>query len=414
MNSQKFTFAGHKGDLLAAKLILPNNPAKIGAVFAHCFTCSKDILAARVICETLAENGVAVLSFDFTGLGHSAGEFANTHFSSNVEDLLLACQQMEHLGYPVQLLVGHSLGGAAVISAAGSRSINSLKAVSVIGAPFEPDHVLDNFSVQLDEIAEKGTAKVMLAGREFRINQSFVEDISGTRLENSLVAMKCALLILHSPIDSQVNVSNAALLFQHAKHPKSYLSLDNADHLLTNINDAKYAASVISSWAQRYLVKPEEALIDQSTGQISEEIIRVSEVALANFKQHIDTQDHHIFADEPRSLGGSNEGLTPYQLLCAALGACTNMTIRMYAERKKIALESVTVDVSHNKIHIEDCESCDTKVGKLDQFQRDISLKGTLTAEQRLSLLKIADKCPVHRTLEGVAEILTVERPENS
>ncbi|MEH6445620.1 MAG: alpha/beta fold hydrolase [Oceanospirillaceae bacterium] len=414
MNNQKFTFAGHNGDLLAAKLILPNNPTKVGAVFAHCFTCSKDILAARTICETLAQNGVAVLSFDFTGLGHSAGEFANTHFSSNVEDLLLACQQMERLGYPVQLLIGHSLGGAAVISAAGRKAIDSLKAVAVIGAPFEPDHVLDNFSVQLDEIAQEGTAKVLLAGREFRINQSFVEDISGTRLESRLAAMKCALLILHSPIDSQVNVSNAALLFQHAKHPKSYVSLDSADHLLTNIDDAKYAANVISSWAQRYLVKSEDVEVKRLDAPISEDIVRVSEVALASYKQYIDTQNQHIFADEPASIGGTDEGLTPYQLLGAALGACTNMTIRMYAKRKQIALDSVSVDVSHNKIHANDCQSCDTKVGKLDQFQRDISLKGTLTAEQRMSLLKIADKCPVHRTLEGVAEILTVERPEDS
>jgi putative redox protein len=409
MENKKVTFQGHNGDTLAAKLILPNIPTKVGAVFSHCFTCSKDIMAARAICESLAQSGIAVLSFDFTGLGHSQGEFANTNFSSNVDDLLLACDYMQEQGFPVQLMVGHSLGGAAVISAAGRQSVPSLRAVSVIGAPFEPHHVLDNFASQLDEIAEKGSVKVSLANREFTITQKFVEDVSESRLESSLAKMKCALLVMHAPLDTQVGVNHAALIFQQAKHPKSFVSLDDADHLLTKVADAKYAASVIASWAQRYLEQAAPAESHSLSTVDSEEIVRVTEVALDTFKQYIDTNKQHIFADEPKHLGGTDEGLTPYQLLCAALGACTNMTIRMYAKHKGIELESVSVDVSHNKIHLDDCASCEAESGnqKVDQFVRKITLKGELTDKERAGLLKIADKCPVHRTLHNVVEVIT-------
>ncbi len=414
MNSQKIMFKGHSGEQLAAKLLLPNThdhstSLKVGAVFSHCFTCSKDILAARTICETLAQQGIAVLSFDFTGLGHSQGEFANTNFSSNVDDLLLACRHMENLGYPVQLMIGHSLGGAAVISAAGRREISSLKAVSVIGAPFEPGHVLDNFADQLADISNQGAVKVNLANREFTITQQFVEDVSENRLEQSLGAMKCALLVMHAPLDKQVSVDNAALIFQQAKHPKSFVSLDDADHLLTNADDARYAATVISSWAQRYIDVQFIPKSDNESVPVSEDIVRVTEVALDNFKQYIDTNRQHIFADEPLSLGGTDQGLTPYQLLSAALGACTNMTIRMYARHKKIPLQSVSVDITHNKIHLADCETCTSAdaPAKVDQFVRKISLVGELTDEQRKGLLKIADKCPVHRTLHNVVEVLT-------
>lgn len=409
MENKKVTFQGHNGDLLAAKLILPNIPNNVGAVFSHCFTCSKDIMAARAICESLAQSGIAVLSFDFTGLGHSQGEFANTNFSSNVDDLLLACDYMQEQGYPVQLMVGHSLGGAAVISAAGRQTIASLKAVAVIGAPFEPHHVLDNFASKLDSIAEKGAVTVELANRAFTITQQFVEDVSESRLETSLEKMKCALLVMHAPLDTQVSVNHAALIFQQAKHPKSFVSLDDADHLLTKLADAKYAASVIASWAQRYLEQAPPTNSRPVAKVDSEEIVRVSEVALNTFKQYIDTNKQHIFADEPKHLGGTDEGLTPYQLLCAALGACTNMTIRMYANHKKIPLQSVSVDVSHNKIHMQDCASCDTEGAnqKVDQFVRKISLKGELTDTERKGLLKIADKCPVHRTLHNVVEVIT-------
>lgn len=410
MNSQKITFKGHSGELLAAKLMLPNVATNVGAVFSHCFTCSKDILAARTICEQLAQAGIAVLSFDFTGLGHSQGEFANTDFSSNVDDLLLACEHMRTLGYPVQLMVGHSLGGAAVISAAGRKAISSLKAISVIGAPFEPGHVLDNFADRLEDISAQGAVSVNLANREFTITQQFVEDVSANRLEQSLASMKCALLVMHAPLDKQVSVNHAALIFQQAKHPKSFISLDSADHLLTNADDAKYAASVISSWAQRYLDSELEMQPNPDAQPVSEDIVRVSEVALDTFKQYIDTNRQHIFADEPLSLGGSDQGLTPYQLLSAALGACTNMTIRMYARHKKIALESVSVDISHNKIHLADCKTCTDKgeTGKVDQFVRKITLIGDLTEEQRAGLLRIADRCPVHRTLHNEVEVLTV------
>ncbi|NQZ29988.1 MAG: alpha/beta fold hydrolase [Oceanospirillaceae bacterium] len=412
MRTEKFTFKGHSGDLLAAKLVLPEQPTEVGAVFAHCFTCSKDILAARRISVKLADAGIAVLSFDFTGLGHSAGEFSNTHFSSNVTDLLLASDALSTRGYSVQLLVGHSLGGAAVISAAGLKKIADLKAVAVIGAPFEPAHVLENFSGSLADIELHGAAKVVLGGRQFEIKQAFVHDISRVKLQQSLKDMRQALMVLHAPLDSQVNIDNAAAIFEHARHPKSFVSLDNADHLLTKARDAEYAATVIAAWSARYVQFP----ATDSTGQSVEEgVVRVSEVDSGGFKQDINVEKHHILADEPLAFGGSDMGLTPYQLLSSALGACTNMTIRMYARRKKIPLEGVEVNIEHNKVHALDCQDCAVDAThKIDQFVRRIKLTGELTLPQHQQLLAIADKCPVHRTLEGKIEILTQLQDKNS
>lgn len=405
MQTQKLTFLGHSGDTLSAKLTLPQEKTKVGAVFAHCFTCSKDILAARRICTRLAAQGIAVLSFDFTGLGHSEGEFANTHFSSNVEDLILACEKMQTMQYPVQLLVGHSLGGAAVISAASSNRLTALKAIATIGAPYNPEHVLDNFSANLEEIKQQGQAQVMLGGRAFTIKQSFIDDVSQQHLEQSLARMKKALLVMHAPLDQQVSIDNAAAIFANAKHPKSFITLDNADHLLTNAQDAEYAASVIVAWGQRYI--QEETVESIARPQPAEGVVRVTESDAEGFKQDVSANGHHLLADEPLSMGGTDTGLTPYQLLSAGLGACTSMTIRMYARFKKWPLESVEVDVTHDKVHALDCQSCEDNNDKIDQFKRSITLQGELSATQREKLLLIADKCPVHKTLEGKIQIVT-------
>ncbi len=402
MKSEKITFPGHSGDLLAARLDLPAGPMRGAAILAHCFTCSKDIAAARRISGRLAALGLAVLRFDFTGLGHSAGEFANTHFSSNVADLLLAAGFMEGRGLPVQLLIGHSLGGAAVLKAA--PDLPGLRAVVTIGAPFDPSHVAHNFGGKLDEIRANGSALVDLAGRSFEIRKEFLDDISSASLEGSLPRLGAALLVLHAPRDAVVGIDNAARIFSAAKHPKSFVSLDDADHLLSREDDAEYAAEVIASWSRRYIdLAPEPMTVDAPEG-----VVRVSEAEASGFRQDIVVAGRHqLVADEPVAMGGTDLGPSPYQLLAAGLGACTTMTIRLYARRKGIPLGHVSCDVSHDRCHTEDCEECDKGQARVDVFRRVIRLEGDLTADQRASLLAIADKCPVHKTLHGQAIIRT-------
>lgn len=402
MKSEKITFSGHSGDLLAARLDLPAGPMRGAAILAHCFTCSKDIAAARRISGRLAALGLAVLRFDFTGLGHSAGEFANTHFSSNVADLLLAAGFMEGRGMPVQLLIGHSLGGAAVLKAA--PELSGLRAVVTIGAPFDPGHVAHNFGGKLDEIRANGSAMVDLAGRSFEIRKEFLDDISSSSLEGSLPRLGAALLVLHAPRDAVVGIDNAARIFSAAKHPKSFVSLDDADHLLSREEDAEYAAEVIASWSRRYLdLAPDRVTVDAPEG-----VVRVSEAEASGFRQDIVVAGRHqLVADEPVAMGGTDLGPSPYQLLAAGLGACTTMTIRLYARRKGIPLGHVSCDVSHDRCHTEDCEECDKVQARVDVFRRVIRLEGDLTADQRGSLLAIADKCPVHKTLHGQAIIRT-------
>ncbi len=406
MPSEKLNFKGHSGDALAARFDTPNGPILATAIFAHCFTCSKDILAAKRISQRLASSGIAVLRFDFTGLGHSGGEFANTHFTSNVADLHFSADHMASIGRPVSLLVGHSLGGAAVLKVAGE--IDSVKAVVTIGAPADASHVADNFSSHLDEIKQNGSAEVSLAGRAFTIKQAFVDDISSVKLLPAVSKMHKALLVLHAPLDETVSIDNAAEIFVAAKHPKSFVTLDSADHLITRAKDAEYAADVIATWAARYLdLQKPAAPIGAPEG-----IVRVDEVDPDGFRQDIAAgPKNHITADEPIAYGGTDTGLTPYQLVSAGLGACTSMTIRMYARRKKWPLTHVSVDITHDKIHAADCEHCETEVGKIDQFRRVITLEGDLDDDQRSRLMAIADKCPVHRTLESEIEIVTEAAP---
>jgi len=404
MPSEKLTFAGHTGAELAALFDKPSGPILATAIFAHCFTCSKDILAAKRISQRLASAGIAVLRFDFTGLGHSGGEFANTDFTSNVGDLVKAAEHMATIGNPVSLLVGHSLGGAAVLKAAGQ--IASVKAVVSIAAPSDPAHVAANFGCHIDEIRKNGSAEVSLAGRGFTITSDFLDDIGSAELLPAVSHMKKALLVLHSPFDETVSIDNAADIFTAAKHPKSFITLDHADHLITKPADAQYAADVISTWAARYLELPKPA----APIGAPEGVVRVDEADPKGFRQDISAgPKHHVTADEPITYGGTDDGFTPYQLVSAGLGACTSMTIRMYARRKKWPLTHVSVDIMHDKIHATDCGNCLTEAGKIDQFRRVITMEGDLDTDQRQRLMEIADKCPVHRTLESKIEIVTEE-----
>jgi uncharacterized OsmC-like protein/esterase/lipase len=344
--------------------------------------------------------GIAVLRFDFTGLGHSEGEFANTSFTSNVEDLLAACNYLQSEGMAPSLLIGHSLGGAAVLKAAAS--IDHIKAVATLGAPFDPEHVTHNFAYALPEIRAKGIAEVTLGGRPFKIGKAFIEDIAQTALTPAIQNLNAALLVLHAPQDEIVSIDNASQIFLAAKHPRSFVTLDNADHLITRAEDAEYAADVIATWASRYLaLSPPAPPIGAPEG-----VVRVSEADANGFLQDINSgPHHHTLADEPLAYGGTNKGMSPYGLLSAGLGACTSMTIRMYARRKGWPLSHVSVDICHDKVHAQNAET--GSGDKIDTWRRKIRLTGDLTADQRARLAEIADRCPVHRTLERSSSVVT-------
>ena len=404
MPTSRITFPGHDGADLAARLDMPDGPHMATALFAHCFTCGKDIHAARRIAARLATRGIAVLRFDFTGLGHSEGEFANTSFTSNVGDLLAACAYLDEQGMAPSLLIGHSLGGAAVLRAAAqiNKKKKKIKAVATIAAPFDPSHVTSNFADALPEIRANGVAEVSLGGRPFSIGQGFVEDISQQALTPAIASLKAALLVLHAPRDQTVGIDNASEIFLAAKHPKSFVTLDDADHLITREADAEYAAEVIATWSARYLALKAPA----PPPGAPEGVVRVTEADPKGFLQDVVSgQNHHALADEPLAYGGTNKGMSPYGFLSAGLGACTSMTIRMYARRKGWPLAHVSVDVCHDKVHAQDAKS---GVGdKVDTWRRRIKLDGDLDADQRRRLMEIADKCPVHRTLERSSTVIT-------
>ncbi|MEQ9243362.1 bifunctional alpha/beta hydrolase/OsmC family protein [Roseovarius indicus] len=399
MPTERFTFTGHSGNELAARLDLPEGPVLATALFAHCFTCSKDIPAAKRISARLAGAGIAVLRFDFTGLGHSEGEFENTSFTSNVEDLVRAAEALKARDMAPSLLIGHSLGGAAVLKAA--RQIESSRAVVTIGAPFDPGHVTHNFGGALETIEQEGAAEVHLGGRPIRIGKGFVEDVRAESLEGEIARLKKALLVLHAPRDAVVGIENASDIFLAAKHPKSFVTLDEADHLITDPDDAEYAAGVIAAWAAHYL----DLKAPCPPPGAPEGVVRVTEADPEGFLQDVNAgPKHHLLADEPEAYGGTDKGLTPYGFLSAGLGACTSMTIRMYARRKGWPLDGVSVDISHDKVHAQDAGQPGAKP---DRFRRVIRLEGDLSEEQRQKLLEIADKCPVHRTLERSSEVVT-------
>lgn len=397
--TQTVEFAGAEGQTLAGRLDLPVGIPRAFALFAHCFSCSKDIAAAREIARTLAARGIGVLRFDFTGLGSSEGDFADTNFSTNLADLEAAAAWLAAHHGPASLLIGHSLGGAAAVAVA-SR-LPEVKAVATIGAPSDAGHVIHNFGHKLDEIEAAGEAEVLLGGRPFRIKKQFVEDVSGARVKEAAAALGRPLLVLHAPRDEIVGIDNASGLFLSAKHPKSFVSLDTADHLLTRNADARYAADVITAWAGRYLPEAAGEPAEAPGGGV-----HVAETGNGRYEALVRTGPHAFLADEPVAAGGGDAGPNPYDLVAAGLGACTVMTLRMYAERKGWPVTRLAARISHAKDYAEDCENCEQD-RRIDIFEREISIGGDLTGEQRARMIEIADKCPVHRTLEGKAHVRT-------
>jgi putative redox protein len=389
--------------MLAARLDLPIPPGKprAYALFAHCFTCSKDSLAATRISQALTGEGFAVLRFDFTGLGGSGGDFANTNFSSNVGDLVAAADFLRANYAAPALLIGHSLGGAAVLAAA--HRVPESVAVATIGAPSEPAHVRHLLAPAEAELTARGEAEIDLAGRRFHIRQQLLDDLAQSGTTEAIGRLRKALLIFHSPLDKTVSIDNAAQIFLAAKHPKSFVSLDQADHLVTRREDALYIAQVLAAWAGRYVVGTDAA--PAAAGAPGE--VTVTETGAGKFQQAIAVGPHHLLADEPASAGGDDTGPSPYDLLLAALGTCTAMTLRLYADQKKLPLERVTVRLRHAKVHAQDCADCETREGKIDRIDREIVLAGPLDAAQQAKLLEIADKCPVHRTLHSEVWVTT-------
>lgn len=402
MPFQKLSIPSASGQRLSARLDLPLvGPPIAYALFAHCFTCNKNLKAISHISRALTRERIAVLRFDFTGLGESEGEFADTNFSSNVADLIAVADFLSAEFEAPTLLVGHSLGGAAVLQAAAQ--IPSSRAVVTIGAPADPSHVIRLLGHTREAIDARGEAEVVLAGRTFRIKKQFLEDLERTRMEETIRNLRRALLVLHSPVDTVVGIENAARIFQAAKHPKSFVSLHQADHLLSDERDAIYVGTLIAAWSRKYIEGPSE---ETSAPAPTEKhvVVRTGE---KGYLTEILADGHTLIADEPVSAGGSGMGPTPYDYLLAALGACTSITLRMYADRKGWPLESILVRLSHRKIHAVDCQECETKSGKIDYIERVIELVGRLGDLERERLLDIARKCPVHRTLHSEVIIQT-------
>jgi len=405
----KLEFDGAHGARLAARLDLPAGRIRAFALFAHCFTCSKDIPAARHIAGALAAEGIAVLRFDFTGLGGSGGDFSSTGFSSNVEDLKRAADFLRKNYEAPQLLIGHSLGGAAILSVA--EDIPEARAVVTIGAPADANHVIHNFKGAEETIRREGAGEVDLAGRTFTIRKEFLDDLEKHSVRDRIAHLGKALLVMHAPLDDTVGIDNATNIFVAAKHPKSFVSLDKADHLLSRGEDAAYAARVIAAWVSGYL--------DAETGKAGDEVrdgVEVVETGQGKFQAMVASGSHRLIADEPADYGGLDSGMSPYGFLSAALGACTVMTLRMYADRKGLKVSRIGTQVLHGKVHAADCEDCSDEIrekgGRIDRFERLITLEGDLDADTRARMLEIADKCPVHKTLEAGAAVVTREAGE--
>jgi len=403
MPTERFQFSGEGGHQLAAALDLPDGEPLAYALFAHCFTCGKDGLAARRIATTLTSKGIAVLRFDFTGLGSSEGDFANSTFSSNVADLVRAADHLRAVRKAPAVLIGHSLGGAAVLAAAGQ--IPDAKAVVTIGAPSDPAHVTGLFKDRIEDIRKHGKVEVSLAGRPFQIRSEFLDDIAEHGLMAHVTDFHRALLIMHAPTDATVGIDNASRIFLAAKHPKSFVSLAGADHLLSERRDAAYVADVIAAWVTRYL-EPAVTERAETLGDAPRNV-SVRETRSSKFQQAISIGPHRLLADEPVAAGGEDTGPGPYDFVLAGLGACTAMTMRLYADRKSLPLERVSVTLKHSKIYAQDCADCETTAGMLDQIDRVIAMEGALDAGQRNKLMEIADKCPVHRTLTSEIHIVT-------
>ena len=406
MHSQALSIPNRDGQLLAARLDLPLDGKPITcALFAHCFTCTKNLRAVNHISQALVEKGVAVLRFDFTGLGDSDGDFSDTNLSTNIDDLVVAAEFMEQQIHAPSILIGHSLGGAAVLCAA--MELPKVKAVATIGAPFDPAHVKALFRDDEARIEAEGQAEVLLAGRPFTIKKQFLDDLEKAHAQGIIGKLKKALLVIHSPVDQTVGIENAAAIFQAAKHPKSFLSLDKADHLLSNKEDSLYVGSMIATWATKYIrtsqIKQPESAVSAAQQPDKHVVVRTEK----GFRTEVLAGGHSLVADEPVAVGGTNMGPTPYGYLLAALGSCTSITLRMYADRKGWPVEAISVRLKHDKIHATDCAECETERGKVDIIEREIELFGPLDDEQRARMLAIADKCPVHKTLHSETIVRT-------
>jgi putative redox protein len=396
MQFQKLTFKNAEGKSLAARLDLPIDEKPMAyAIFAHCFACTKNLNAVVNISRALTRSGIAVLRFDFTGLGESEGDFADTTFTSNVSDLVAASRFLQSEFEAPKILIGHSLGGAAVLLAAAR--IPSSVAVATIAAPADPSNVAHFLKNSACEIEARGEAEITLMGKTFKLKSQFLHDLEHVHMAEAIRNLGKALLVLHSPRDEVVSIQNAAEIFQAARHPKSYISLDRADHLLSNRRDSQYVGSVLAAWAQKYIA----ASVEEKRVRDLTDNRMVVRTGKTGYQTEIRVNDHSLLADEPIALGGSNTGPAPYDYLVAALGACTSMTLRMYADRKKWPLDSVVVRLKHEKRHADDCLQCDSQERKIDHIEREIELIGPLDAEQRKRLLVMADRCPVHRTLHS-------------
>ncbi|HEV7165452.1 MAG: alpha/beta fold hydrolase [Gammaproteobacteria bacterium] len=395
-------FPNAKGQMLAGRLDAPaNGKPRAYALYAHCFTCGKDVRAAVNICRALAREGIATLRFDFTGLGESEGDFADTTLTTNVSDLQSAAAFMEKNYDAPKILVGHSLGGAAVLEAA--HLIQSSVAVATISAPANPEHVAGLLGPARETIELEGEADVTLVGRKFHFKKAFLDDLASHPWRDNLRTLRKALLVFHSPTDKTVDISNAADIFMAALHPKSFVSLNGADHLLTRETDSEYVGLILGAWASKYLgeLGMQPLASPAADGEV------VAHIGEEHYRSDIYAGPHMLVSDEPRDAGGTDAGTNPYGLLTAALGACTTITLRMYADHKKWPLKGVKIRLTHDKIYAKDCEECETKEGKVDSFERELELEGDLTPEQRQRLLEIADRCPVHNTLSHVSRIVT-------
>lgn len=409
MRQKKITFPGAGGAKLAAVLDLPEDENPLAfALFAHCFTCGKNLAAAAHIAHALSQRCIAVLRFDFAGLGESDGEFADTTFSSDMADLVAAARYLQEHHQAPRILIGHSLGGAAVLAAAAD--IPATEAVVTIAAPGHPRHLRNLLAGSLEEIEQSGQAQVKIAGRTFTLKKSLLEDLEGQDPVERIRNLRAALLVMHSPRDLVVGIDNAADIYRAALHPKSFISLDPADHLLSRAADARYAGEMIAAWAGRFLET------SPGGGRLPEAIDNrvTARSGPQGFYTDLFVNGHALAADEPESYGGSGLAPSPYDYLLAALGACTGMTVQMYARRKQWPLKAAVVRLRHEKIHAEDCEHCAENGGKIDRFERELELQGELSVEQRRRLMEIAEKCPVHRTLHSEVLIDTVLREEQA
>jgi len=404
MKTEQATFLSSSQQPLAAALDLPAGEPRATVLFAHCFSCGKDLRSARRFSQRLTDQGFAVMRFDFTGLGSSEGEFADTNFSSNVDDIVAAADWLRQSYGPPALLIGHSFGGAAALAA--TPRVPEVAAVATIGAPADPSHITHLFDCALDEIATAGQGEVKIAGRSFNIKQQFLDDVTSARLGAALQQVSVPVLIMHAPDDEIVSVENGQELFALAPFPKSFVSLDGADHLMSKQESSDYAADLLATWAKRHvpdhIAASDDVIVPAAEGEVV-----VAERGTGAFAQVVRIANRHaLLADEPIGIG-DDTGPAPYDLLLAALGTCTSMTVRMYANRKGWPLEDVAVRLSHNKVHAKDCEECESETGKIDRIERELFIEGPLDAEQRQRLLEIADRCPVHRSLHDETLITT-------